>query len=94
VPEETHSPTPFEQALLDAELDRATGKLSDADYDALRAEYTRQTVAKEPPLPAEDAVEALILRYRRRPTSCASCGPRPEPDAIYCSSCGRYLAER
>jgi predicted amidophosphoribosyltransferase len=20
------------------------------------------------------------------------CGPRPEPDAIYCSTCGRYLA--
>lgn len=94
VPDETHSPAPFEQALLDAELDRATGKLSDADHEALLADYTRQSVAKEPRLPTEDAVEALILRYRRRPTSCASCGPRPEPDAIYCSSCGRYLAER
>jgi rRNA maturation endonuclease Nob1 len=23
--------------------------------------------------------------------SCISCGPRPEPDAIFCSSCGRRL---
>ena len=23
--------------------------------------------------------------------TCSSCGPRPEGDAIYCSSCGRYL---
>ena len=22
---------------------------------------------------------------------CATCGPRPEPDARYCSSCGRFL---
>ena len=23
--------------------------------------------------------------------ACATCGPRPEPDAIFCSSCGRFL---
>jgi len=22
---------------------------------------------------------------------CDQCGPRPEPDATYCSQCGRYL---
>ncbi len=25
------------------------------------------------------------------PLECPSCGPRPEPDAVYCSSCGRTL---
>jgi Double zinc ribbon len=26
--------------------------------------------------------------------ACSSCGPRPEPDAVYCSSCGRRLPVR
>ncbi len=40
---------------------------------------------------AIDAVEAAIARARGRQQSCNSCGPRPEPDALYCSSCGGYL---
>ena len=45
---------------------------------------------------AEAAAEALIRRYRLAPSSpplpaCARCGPRPEPDAAYCSSCGARL---
>lgn len=39
----------------------------------------------------DDAVEAEIRRARSGVPACASCGPRPEPDAVYCSSCGRYL---
>ena len=26
--------------------------------------------------------------------TCSTCGPRPEPDAVYCSSCGRRLPVR
>jgi rRNA maturation endonuclease Nob1 len=26
--------------------------------------------------------------------TCTTCGPRPEPDAIFCSSCGRRLPSR
>jgi rRNA maturation endonuclease Nob1 len=26
--------------------------------------------------------------------ACTTCGPRPEPDAIFCSSCGRRLSPR
>lgn len=42
---------------------------------------------------ALDPVEAAIARARADVRSCGDCGPRPEPDAIYCSSCGRYLPE-
>jgi ribosomal protein L40E len=42
----------------------------------------------------EDLVEATVLAYRARLKSCARCGPRPEPDAVYCSSCGSYLDEK
>lgn len=43
---------------------------------------------------ALDPVEAAIARARSGVRSCGVCGPRPEPDATYCSSCGRYLPEK
>ena len=44
--------------------------------------------------PGLDPVEAAIARARADVRSCGVCGPRPEPDATYCSSCGRYLPEK
>ena len=38
-----------------------------------------------------DAAEAAVLRYRAIRRSCETCGPRPEPDPAFCSSCGKYL---
>jgi cytochrome c-type biogenesis protein CcmI len=45
-----------------------------------------------PAAAALDAAEAAVLRYRQHRVVCGDCGPRPEPDAVYCSSCGRYLS--
>src|SRR5687767_1709441 len=42
----------------------------------------------------DDPVEAEIRRARRAVRACGTCGPRPEPDAVYCSKCGGYLAGR
>ena len=85
-------------ALREIEFDRATGKLSDADYTDLKTRYTqraldamRATGAVAADAPVEDMVEAAVLAIRARLRSCARCGPRPEPDAIYCSNCGAYL---
>jgi hypothetical protein len=83
-------------ALREIEFDRVTGKLSDSDYDELKTRYTERALqamraGASSDAPAEDAVEAAVLAYRSRLHSCASCGPRPEPDAVYCSSCGHYL---
>ncbi len=51
-----------------------------------------------PPRPAgaaDDPVESLVadrLRMLQAGASrCPSCGPRPEGDALFCSSCGRSL---
>lgn len=101
----TPEPSASERAvaiLREVEFDRETGKLSQSDYDTLKSTYTREALAalrseesaaaRAESGVADDEVEAVILRYRARPTSCDVCGPRPEPDAIYCSSCGRYLA--
>jgi hypothetical protein len=86
-------------ALREIEFDRATGKLSDADYVALKTRYTEQALAAmraqarhEVTLSDAD-LEAVIRRQRDVPSvvSCPVHGPRPEPDAVYCSDCGRYL---
>jgi hypothetical protein len=45
--------------------------------------------------PEADAVEGLIAQRVRQLTGqavqCPACGPRPEGDAIFCSTCGRSL---
>ena len=85
-------------ALREIEFDRATGKLSDDDYAQLKEQYTRQALARmrssgtEPAVvTGDDEVEQAIRAYRETHPSCNRCGPRPEADAIFCSSCGRYL---
>ena len=93
-------------ALREIEFDRATGKLSDDDYAALKAEFTRtalvelrardaSTATSAPvgaaPVDGLDAAEAAVLKYRSVRRSCDTCGPRPEPDPAFCSTCGKYL---
>lgn len=95
------------EALREIEFDRATGKLSDEDYAALKADYTQRALtamragggvaadaaaATATGASADDELEARIRRHRAAVPACAQCGPRPEPDAVYCSSCGRFLA--
>jgi hypothetical protein len=83
-------------ALREIEFDRVTGKLSDADYAELKTRYTSRALEAmrtgiADPAQALDAAEAAVMAYRARIKSCARCGPRPEPDAVYCSNCGTYL---
>jgi len=97
------SESPKVQALLalkEIEFDRATGKLSDADYAELKARYGRQALAAMDAeqaqarvvAGAEDPAEALIRAARQDLAVCPSCGPRPETGATFCSECGRPLA--
>ena len=87
------------EALREIEFDQATGKLSDADYEMLKARYTRQAVAamrSEADASAvdESEIEAAIRRARAAQAEGPACGVhgmRPESDAIYCSDCGRFL---
>ena len=87
------------RALREIEFDRATGKLSDPDYEALRATYAERAlrelrgsapaVASVPAV--DDDIEARVKAYRAARPECNRCGLRPEPDAIYCSTCGDFL---
>ncbi len=88
-------------ALREIEFDRATGKLSESDYAQLKQRYTDRALtamrreegaaAATAAAPA-DEIEAAVLAYRLRRPDCAVHGPRPEPDALFCSECGRWLA--
>jgi hypothetical protein len=89
-------------ALREIEFDRETGKLSETDYDELKARYTkqaieamrRQSAEAAATTDADDEIEMAVRVYRAQHAACPTCGPRPEPDAVYCSNCGRYLRDR
>jgi hypothetical protein len=70
-------------ALKEIEFDRATGKLSETDYEQLKTRYTAHALAV---LRAADGSPPSVL------PRCPGCGPRPEPDALFCSSCGSRVA--
>jgi hypothetical protein len=88
-------------ALREIEFDKATGKLSEDDYRALKTKYTAAALAvlrnEAPSAPeAPDRIEAMIEARVRSLTSsggfsCPRCGPRPESDALFCSNCGDRL---
>lgn len=85
-------------ALREIEFDRATGKLSDADYAVLRERYAnealvamRAATGKAAPATTDDPIEAAVRAYRGTHPTCGKCGIRPESDAIYCSNCGSFL---
>ena len=88
-------------ALKEIDFDRETGKLSDGDYEFLKAKYTTlalEALRAEAPDVTSDPVEAMVAARVRSlrsagstPAACARCGPRPEPDAVFCSTCGGRL---
>jgi hypothetical protein len=89
-------------ALKEIDFDRETGKLSESDYQLLKAKYTGlalEALRAEEQSAGADPAEALIaarvrsLRAGAQPAAlaCNTCGPRPEPDAVYCSTCGIRL---
>ena len=66
----------------------------EGDEAAPMARHTAQAeAAMQGNTPAEeDPAEAEIRRARAQTRVCPTCGPRPEPGARYCSSCGAALA--
>src|SRR5437870_12878194 len=97
-PEDDLSPSAVAlRALKEIEFDRATGKLSDADYDLLKARYTTEALAALRAEAGERGAGSGPLLERTAPRSplpapvCPTHGPRPEGDAAFCSACGRRL---
>jgi hypothetical protein len=88
-------------ALKEIEFDRETGKLSDADYAYLKSRYTSAAIEalREEEGQGGAAIERLVAERVRvvraaaegPAITCPDCGVRPEPDALFCSSCGRRI---
>jgi len=87
------------RALKEIEFDRATGKLSDSDYEQLKAKYTEQAVialrgagaltpGASPGIPEPRAV---ARGQKTTGLTCPEHGVRPEPEAVFCSECGKRL---
>ena len=82
--------TPRGRALLairELEFDRETGKIADADYQALKAQLSREAVRL-----LDDSPSAPATAGSRAPAVCRRCGPRPEAIARFCSKCGDPVA--
>lgn len=88
-------------AIVDIEEERDIGKLSDADFDALRTQYEAQALSALRELDTlslgeaarEDELEAEIAEMRREMT-CPNCGALRVPatsenDPRPCPRCGR-----
>lgn len=77
-------------AITEADFDRATGKLSDEDYQILRTDYEGRALV------AMDEIDRLATA----PTSslegaaafCGGCGASLPDAAAFCGSCGRPRA--
>jgi double zinc ribbon protein len=82
------------RALKEIEFDRATGKLADADYDALKQRYTAEALEalRDDDRPPTAAPRAPAPRAPLPGRACPAHGSRPESDATFCSECGRRLA--
>lgn len=80
------------RALKEIEFDRATGKLSDTDYEQLKAKYTAEALAA---LRGEQGAGSAEQKRGAAPpplrAPCSVHGARPERDAEFCSECGRRL---
>ena len=88
------------RALKEIEFDRATGKLSDADYETLKDKYTAEALAalRAEPRTGDEGRGTGLAPVVTRPSSpvprpaCPTHGTRPETDAQFCSECGARLA--
>jgi hypothetical protein len=84
------------RALKEIEFDRATGKLSDQDYDALKAKYTGEALAAmrvESGIGSQGLAIKAVPGSRLQAPTCPEHGTRPEADAVFCSHCGRRLGK-
>ena len=87
------------RAIKEIEFDRATGKLSDTDYEQLKAKYTDEALialrgagALTPGAsPGTREPRAVARGQRIVGLTCPEHGARPEPDAVFCSECGKRL---
>ncbi len=82
-------------ALKEIEFDKATGKLSDADYDRLYQRYAAEAVVALREVEHPQAARVTLstpASGTKRPKFCQECGSRLEGSGKFCSECGTPVA--
>jgi len=86
--------TPRGQALLalkEIEFDRATGKLSESDYESLYARYSARAIAAlDAPAGNDDRLESLIAARRSVAPAAAAAEPGAAPAVAPADPAGRH----
>ena len=84
--------------LSDEDYAFLKGKYTGVALEALRAERAESAPGDAAGGDVEVMIAARVRALRSAATSappgapaCSACGPRPESDAVFCSSCGRRL---
>ncbi len=85
-------------ALRDLDFDFKTGKVSEEDYQPLRAQLMVEAAQHmEPDKKDDEQLEALIQSRRKtqsKQASCPACGKKIVLGDLFCSSCGARLEIR
>lgn len=77
------------EAIKELEFDRASGKLSEADYQTMHKELEAEAIGVLKKLDALEGPEVSVPPPA--PDACPSCGHVAEPDHDFCSGCGAKL---
>jgi hypothetical protein len=95
------------RALKDLEYEKAVGKISDADFDALTKQYRARAVEILASIDRDlapwrkKAEQAIAKRLRQEPEpetpvpargACVDCATPLDPDSVFCKKCGRRVA--
>ncbi|MFL5403123.1 MAG: zinc ribbon domain-containing protein [Gemmatimonadales bacterium] len=80
--------TKYTATALEA-LRRETEEVGSGDIEALIAAKVRALRFASAAISSNEPTSRLSGG-----PACNACGPRPEPDALFCSSCGRRLPDR
>ncbi len=88
-------------AIKDLEFDHAMGKLSDGDYQSMRAKYEAKAVAILQELdnqtehraarPGGDEMIEREVQQLRRSTRCPKCSAPVTANDVFCGKCGTAL---
>jgi hypothetical protein len=90
------------EAIKDADFEYQAGKLSEADYRSMRADFLSQaaeTIARlddlgQPPAPSREAAPPRQAESPEVPSgpTCSSCEQSNPPEAQFCYRCGAGIA--
>lgn len=83
-------------AIKEIEFDYRMGKLSEADFTAMRNKFAGEALGAIAVLDATKAAQLRDLAQGRRPSRsafCPTCGRSVPPRANFCPACGRSVQE-